>query len=160
MLSVKSFLCGFACAGLSLGLGVLSQMACARAEPGGDEVAVREVREFLREAGENEVRRDRAAAERLLADDFVRTGPHGEVWDKPRMLANFPEDDGAASRTVAFEDERIRVYGDVAVVTGLGVVNGAEKSGRVFKLRNRCTFVLVKSEGRWRAVATHQTRAD
>jgi len=156
-MSVKSFLCGFACAGLSLGLGVLSQIACARAEPGREEAAVRE---FLREAGENEVTRDRAAAEAMLADDFVRTGPRGEVWDKSQTLANYPAEDGAASRSAAFEDERIKVYGDVAVVTGLGVVKGAEKSGKTFELRNRCTFVLVKQGGRWRAVAAHQTRAD
>ncbi|HEV2761883.1 MAG TPA: nuclear transport factor 2 family protein, partial [Pyrinomonadaceae bacterium] len=104
--------------------------------------------------------RDRAAAERMLAEEFVRTGPRGEVWDRAQTLTNFPADDGTAGRSVHFEDERIRVYGDVAVVTGVGVLKGAEKSGGEFELRNRCTFVLVKSGGRWRAVAAQQTRAD
>ena len=163
-MNVRSFLYGFLCAGLSLGLGALSQIACARAEPAGDEAAgqraEREVRGVLREAAENEVRRDRAAAERLLADDFIRTGPRAEVWDKSQTLAHFPEDDGTSARSLRFEDERVRIYGDAAVVTGLGVLKGADKSGREFEIRNRCTFVMVKREGRWRAVAVHQTRAD
>jgi hypothetical protein len=118
------------------------------------------VREFLRVVGENEVRRDRAVAERTMADEFIRTGPRGEVWDRSQTLANFPTDDGSTARSVSFEDERVRVYGDTAVVTGLGRLKGTDKGGQPFEVRNRCTFVLVKRDGRWQAVAVHQTRAD
>ncbi|HYP54373.1 MAG TPA: nuclear transport factor 2 family protein [Pyrinomonadaceae bacterium] len=164
MLSLRSFLYGGAWAVLGLALGVLSQLACAHAGPAagesGGQTAEQEIRRVLREAEDNEIRRDRATAERLLADDFIRTGPHGEVWDRAQTLANFPADDGSKARSVAFEDERIRVYGDAAVVTGLGVLKGADKSGRPFEVRNRCTFVLVRRDGRWQAAAVHQTRAD
>lgn len=156
---------------LCLSLGALAQPSCGQAEtargqanatraesnPSGAEA---EVREFLRAAGENEVRRDRAAAERAMADEFIRTGPRGEVWDKAQTLANFTAGDGTSARAVTFEDERVRVYGDTAVVTGLGVMKGRDKGGRPFEVRNRCTFVLVKRDGRWQAVAVHQTRAD
>ena len=178
LMSVRRLLEVFGRGLLYVSLGALSQFACATAEaPRGKLVAQHagdgpqlsdsnttraeaEVREFLRAVTDNEINRDRAAAERLLADDFVRTGPHGEVWDRAQTLANFTTDGGSPPRTVNFEDERVRVYDDTAVVTGLGVLRGADRQGRASEVRNRCTFVLVRRDGRWQAVAVHQTRAD
>lgn len=171
LMSVRGLLDVTGRALLCLSLGALTQFSCGQAETARGQVnaaraesqpqtAEAGVREFLRLAGENEVRRDRALAERQLAEDFVRTGPRGEVWDRAQTLANFPSGDGTAARSVTFEDERIRIYGDTAVVTGLGVMKGKDKQGRPFEVRHRCTFVLVKRDGRWQAVAVHQTRAD
>jgi ketosteroid isomerase-like protein len=171
VMSVRSLLEVFGRGLLCLSLGALTQLSCGQAETARGQLkearaesnpqnAEAEVREFLRVLGENEVRRDRAVAERTLADDFVRTGPRGEVWDRAQTLANFPADDGTAARSVQFEDERIRVYGETAVVTGLGVLKATNKQGRPVEIRNRCTFVLVRRDGRWQAVAAHQTRAE
>lgn len=164
-MNARGFLYGCAWAVLGLGLGLSSQWACAHAGPASGETnqqtAEQEIRQLLREAADGEIRRDRAAAERLLADDFIRTGPRGEVWDRAQTLANFPAaDDGSTARSAHFSDERIRLYGDAAVVTGLGTLTGTDKHGRPFKVSNRCTFLLVRRNARWQAAAIHQTRAD
>lgn len=170
LMSVRSLSDVFGRGLLCLSLGALTQLSCGQTETARGQVntpraevnqrAEAEVREFLRAAGEMEVRRDRAVAASLLAEEFVRTGPRGEVWDRAQTLANFPTDDGTTARSVRFEDERIRLYGDTAVVTGLGVLKATDKHGRPIELRHRCTFVLVRRDGRWQAVAVHQTRAD
>lgn len=155
-MNIRSFTYGFGSVLLCLALGFMTQMACARVESGAGvgSASEQEVRAVLREASENELKRDRAVAERLMADDFIRSGPNGEVWDRAQTLANFPQAESSPLKSVEFKDERIRIYGDTAVVTGLGVANGAG-----FVVHNRCTFVLVKRDGRWQVVAIQQTRA-
>lgn len=159
----KNFIYGFGSALLGLTICLMSLVACGRAESrvelNGQESAEQEIRKLLREAGENEIKRDRAVAERIMADEFIRTGADGQVWDRARTLAEFPQ--GSSNiKSAEFQDERIRVYGDTAVVTGLGIAKGIEKSGGSFTVRNRCTFVLVRRGGRWQTVAVHQTHAE
>lgn len=160
-MNIRSFTYGFGSAFMCLALGFMTQMACARVGSGGGVGGgvEQEVRAVLREASENELKRDRAVAERLMAEDFIRTGPNGEVWDRAQTLANFPQAEASPLKSVEFKDERIRIYGDTAVVTGLGVARGQSTGGAGFVVHNRCTFVLVKREGGWQVVAIQQTRA-
>lgn len=161
-MNAKSFTFGFGSALICLALAFVSQLACARIDGGAagqGAPAEEQVRAVLREAAENEVKRDPAAAERLMAEDFIRTGPDGSVWNRAQTIAHFPQSDGSRLQSVEFKDERIRIYGDTAVVTGLGVARGQTKEGAGFVVNNRCTFVLVRRDGRWQAVAVQQTRA-
>jgi ketosteroid isomerase-like protein len=101
------------------------------------------------------VDRDRAALEQFYADEYISTDSEGLVWTKGQDIEI---DTAGASRLTSFkfEDLKLQVYGDVAVVTGRlfteGFVAGAPSQNL-----SRFTDVFVKRDGRWRCVATHNT---
>lgn len=63
------------------------------------------------------IRGDRARIEAETGDDYTTISRTGSIADKARMMASL-----ASGRTkvlsVALEDLQVRVYGDVAVLTG------------------------------------------
>ena len=54
------------------------------------------------------------------------------------------------------DDEKIRVYGDTAVVTYRSTVQ-AQRNAQDISSQRRVITVLVKREGRWQAVAQQST---
>ena len=101
------------------------------------------------------VRGDIAGIERETADDYTTTNATGSVSDKPRMMASL-----SSGRTkilsVALEDLRARVYGEVAVLTG--VYRDVSVSAGIERRTNaRFTRVFAKRNGTWQAVAYQQT---
>lgn len=117
-----------------------------------------EIQEFLRQVAEIEVRRDSEAFDRLAAPEFTRIGAEGEVWNKEQTLAYGRAPRSSTVQSIERRDETIRIYGDTAIVTGLGIARMRDSTGREFVVRNLCTFVLVKREGRWLCVSVQQTR--
>jgi len=101
------------------------------------------------------VRGDYARIERETADDYTTINGAGAVSDKPRMMASL-----ASGRTrvvsVALEDLNARVYGDVAVLTGIyrdvNVTAGVER-----RVNARFTRVFARKDGNWLAIAYQQT---
>jgi ketosteroid isomerase-like protein len=55
------------------------------------------------------------------------------------------------------EDFRVRVYGDMAVVTALTKTKG-KFMGQGFSTQERATDVFVKQDGRWHCVISQLTR--
>ena len=99
-------------------------------------------------------RNDVTAVERIIADDYVITaGAEGKVMDKKEDL------EPLHSGKVKFEsaeatDVNLRVFGNTAVVTGIGVF---KVTGVPTPFRERFTDVYVKRKGRWQPVASHTT---
>jgi uncharacterized protein (TIGR02246 family) len=97
---------------------------------------------------------DLAAVERIIADDYVITaGVEGKVMNKQQDLAPLH------SGRVKFEsaeatDVNVRVFGNTAVVTGIGVF---KVIGVPTTFRERFTDVYVKRKGRWQPVSSHTT---
>jgi ketosteroid isomerase-like protein len=100
--------------------------------------------------------RDTAALQRLHADEYIATDQEGAVWNKAEDI---DIDSKGASRVTSYklEDVKVRLYGDVAVVTGRnaskGTLLGNPVSGKV-----RFTDVFVKRDDRWQCVASQATR--
>jgi peptidylprolyl isomerase len=96
---------------------------------------------------------------RIEADDFTITYPDGSVRTRAeeveaqRKAANRPAD---PSRTSAVEDERVRVYGNIAVLTGVFVSNGGQQNTGA-TVRARYTDVYVRRGGVWQVVASQLT---
>jgi peptidylprolyl isomerase len=96
---------------------------------------------------------------RIEADDFTITYPDGSVRTKAqeveaqRQAAAGP---GTISRTSAVQDERIRVYGDTAVLTGVFVTSGGQQDPGA-TLKARYTDVYVRRGGVWQVVASQLT---
>jgi ketosteroid isomerase-like protein len=94
-----------------------------------------------------EERHDRAALDRIIADDFLGTGPGGNTVSKGDVIPL--EGTQAGGLSVTGQDIKVRVFGNAAVVIGRGVAKTQEKA------ELRFTVVFVKREDRWQMVAGH-----
>jgi uncharacterized protein (TIGR02246 family) len=98
---------------------------------------------------------DTAALSRLLAPDFVEISRLGTVRTRADNIRDIAS--GALHLTsVTYDSLTVRVYGDVAILTGIadntGTMRGFPFSGKV-----RYSRVFVRRDGRWQAVLMQQT---
>lgn len=103
--------------------------------------------------GKAYVQRDAALLDRILADDFTVTDAEGVTTTKAEEMADF-KSSNVVYESSTYEDAKVRVYGDTAVVAGRGTVKGRGKTA-VFHTQYFSTNVFVKRQGRWQAVASH-----
>lgn len=137
-----------------LSLAVVAAFAAALQPAPGDDVA--EFRQIARNLAAAYLRGDRAFVDALLTDDWTSTDYRGRTWTKVNVLAMF--DGQRPPMTKAEIDvDRVRLLGDVAVVTGRSVSTG-EVDGRAVTVTQRFTDVYVRRDGRWRVVASHGTQ--
>jgi ketosteroid isomerase-like protein len=96
---------------------------------------------------EAEDRIDRAALNRIIADDFLGTGPMGTTLSKTDVIPR--EGSGGHGLAISGQDLKVRVFGDTAIVTGRGVPKVQDRP------ELRITVVFVKRADRWQMVAGH-----
>ena len=90
---------------------------------------------------------DRAALNRIIADDFLGTGPMGSTVTKTDVIPG--EGTGAHGLAITGKDINARVFGDTAIITGRGVPKVQDRP------EMRFTVVFVKRADRWQMVAGH-----
>ena len=95
---------------------------------------------------ENEDRPD--VVQSILADDFVHVLPAGFI-SKEDHLAFLRKHPNAFPGSKHFEELRVRIYGEVAIATG--IVSTIHDSGAKAK-RTAFTDVFVRRDGKWLAV--------
>jgi len=122
--------------------------------PGRNEAA-EEVARMERQVGEAIARRDLVFLEPLFADDFEATISNGQVLTKAQTLAQVTSPDIEVESLVN-DAIRVRVFGDVAVVSARGVVRGRYR-GRDASSTFRYLRIWVRRSGRWQAVAAQST---
>jgi hypothetical protein len=118
--------------------------AQAPSTPAGERAAAEAgIREFFRELNQARLTRDRAALERLYADEFLWIHGSGLVADKASQIEEVLASDPSRPVPVAPHDELL-VYGDVAIARGprKAFVN---------------TSTYVKRGGRWQLVQIQGT---
>ena len=99
---------------------------------------------------------DVAALERILAPEFVTTDSDGRLMTRDQFFAR--RQSGQVTFTAYTQDDyKVRVIGEMAVVTGRSIVNG-RRDGKDWSEQNRWTDTFVRRNGRWQAVATHSSR--
>jgi ketosteroid isomerase-like protein len=96
--------------------------------------------------------RDVKALDAILADDFLDNAYNGKVFAKQEILARIAEG-GPTFPSLRLEEIRVRFRGDVAIVTGVNVVQipGPDP------YRVRFTDVFHRKSGIWRAVSAQET---
>jgi ketosteroid isomerase-like protein len=102
------------------------------------------------------VKGDWAKLEKETSDDYTLINMNGQMTNKAQMIEGFKS--GQNKLTVDdISDMTVRVYGDVAIVTGKadvkGTMGGKDATGQAMFTR-----VYVKAGGHWQAVALQQTR--
>jgi ketosteroid isomerase-like protein len=103
-----------------------------------------------------DIKRDPAALNRILAEDWVGIDFEGTVLNKTGALKGISSGSGSLESTV-LRDMKVRVYGNTAVVTGTdtekGEYHGKDSSGKYL-----WTDVFVRRDGRWQAVSSQSTK--
>lgn len=99
------------------------------------------------------IAKDRAACERMLADDFVLTSGRGVLMTKSEWLDAIGIFVG---ESFEWEDVRVRPFGDVAIVhcrtRQRASVAGQDWSGRFL-----ITDVWIRRNDRWQVASRHGT---
>jgi len=103
-----------------------------------------------------DVKKDFAAIERILADDFTNSGFDGEFANKAQFIESVKSGEDVVS-SYAYSDMKVRVYGDTAVVTYV------EKAKETFRGKDvsgtsRWTDTWVKRGDSWQCVASHGSK--
>lgn len=99
-------------------------------------------------------RGDVAGMESLLADDFVITVEDGSTFSKSGYIAH-NADSALHVEISEMTDVKVRMHGNVAVVTGAYHEKGTSK-GKPYESRDRATDVWMKNaNGAWQVIAAH-----
>ena len=97
--------------------------------------------------------RDGAALDRILADDFEAIYPGGRILRKADLIKTATNPARTVS-DIGWDDLKILVFGDVAVVRARSRIVGKTAEGD-FSSRNDYADVYVRRAGAWRAVSAH-----
>ena len=93
---------------------------------------------------------DRTVLERLMTDDYISNNADGSVTDRSQSIA--AAEAGFFSGTSnTSEDVKVRIYGDVAVITCTDTVVGK------FNGQFRHTSIWVKRKGNWQVLGWQGT---
>jgi len=96
---------------------------------------------------------DSKALDGLIADTFVSTDNDGTFMNKTEFLAD-NRDLSYAPSVMTNSDQRVFLYGNVAVVAGIYHAKGLNK-GKPFDHYGRFTDTWAYLNGKWVCVATH-----
>ena len=127
--------------------GTLMTIRTAQASPQDDEKAVAALDTEYQAAVKNN---DAATMERILADDFVLVTGRGKTFTKADLL----KEARAKFTTYEHQDEieqKVRVWGDTAVVTALLWVKGTE-GGKGFEYKLWFSDTYVRGLTGWKYV--------
>jgi ketosteroid isomerase-like protein len=118
----------------------------------------RELLKLEDEWSQASIKRDGAALPRFYADEYLFTDEDGVVTDKAKEMKNLTT--GVFRlESYKFDDMKVRVYGDVAIVTGRNTIKGMwDDIKRDVSGPYRFTDVFVRRDGRWQCVASQSSR--
>jgi ketosteroid isomerase-like protein len=94
---------------------------------------------------------------RLLADDWIVIATTGGIGEGKSIFADGIRSGFLTRKTFEISDPRVRLYGNVALVTTKVTTSGMLQS-KPFDVTERQTDVLVWKDGGWKSVLTHETK--
>ena len=145
--------------GLALGLIVsllITSVGISEAKPAGEptaENALAAEQEIARAMGNN----DADGITRFLTDDWAVIATSGGVGEGKSIFADGIKSGYLTRKTFEISEPRVRLYGDVALVTTKVQTSGMFQ-GKPFDVTERQTDVLVWKDGGWKCVLTHETK--
>ena len=100
---------------------------------------------------------DAVFADLFLADDYMGTDEHGDIRNKAQKITEIKA--GAhLSTSGLLNNIKVRVYGDMAVVTGRHIMKGLFQS-KGYSSPYLWTDTFIRRDGRWQCVASHESKA-
>ena len=135
---------------LTFGLLVCLTIRLAAQEPAGAASQVRKLEEKWTAAYKD---RKIDLLSSLLAEDFVITVEDGNTYSKAGYITH-SADSSVRVEVAKLSDLRVRLHGNVAVVTGAYHERG-QSNGKPYEYHDRLTDVWMKVGGAWQVVASH-----
>ncbi len=102
------------------------------------------------------VRKDRAAIEANMADDFRQIDSRGNLETKQSFVDGLVAPD-LVIHPYTVEELDVRIYGDVALLSGRTRMTG-EFGGEPFTNHYRYIDVYVRRDGRWQVVSVQVSK--
>lgn len=102
---------------------------------------------------------DGVGIERLLADDWAVITTKGEVGEGKTIFPSGIKSGYLIRKTFEISEPRVRLYGNVAVITALVKTSGVIH-GKPFDIRERQTDVLHWQDDGWKSVLTHESKIE
>jgi ketosteroid isomerase-like protein len=114
-----------------------------------------ELKALDRQWNEAYPKKDTAALDRIIADDWLCVDGSGLIVTKKLLLERISSGPNF-SESHKFDEITFRVFDKTAIVTGR--LSGEDRRGdETFSFEQRYTRVYIKRENRWQAVATQVT---
>lgn len=114
-----------------------------------------ELRQIENQWKEALLNQDTNVLKQILADDVVITTSNGVIESKSEFEADI-KSDARKYQSLAFEDVKVSIYGNTAVVTGRAIVSD-RSFGQESNHPGRFTRVYVKEQDQWKMVASQST---
>jgi hypothetical protein len=105
--------------------------------------------------GQALVRGDTVVLSRMIAPEFIEISRFGRLRARADNMREIASGD-LKLLTVNYDSLTVRIYGDVALLTGIAA-NAGTFHGFPFAGKIRYTRLFVRRDGRWQAVAMQQT---
>jgi ketosteroid isomerase-like protein len=102
------------------------------------------------------VEHDREVIEATLSDDWAVIDPAGRVLSKAQVIEEGFESGSRKIESGTIDDVKVRLFNDVAVVTGRTIATGSYQ-GASMTVKLRFTDVCVKRGDDWQVVASQAT---
>lgn len=99
---------------------------------------------------------DRETIDAILSDDWTVIDPAGRVLTKAQVIAEGFESGTRKIESGAIDEVKVRLFNDVAVVTGRTIAQGSYE-GTSVSVNLRFTDVCVKRGNGWQVVASQAT---
>jgi ketosteroid isomerase-like protein len=136
-------------------LVVSLSMACAAAARAQSvNTAEKEVLQALYASDEAADKRDVATLERLTADEYIWHASTGIVQTKAQTIAETMAG-GSTWNVRKYDGLKVRIYGDIAIVTGTFLIEGTSTTYR--QGARLITRIFVRRDGRWQDLGGQAT---
>jgi ketosteroid isomerase-like protein len=133
---------------------LLPVFGVARADTPSVEQSLMQMERDWTQAG---LKKDAAALDKIIADDWVAISYDGKSYTKAEVMADL-KSGASATQSIELGPMKVRVFGDTAIVTGSdtekSTYKGKDTSGKYV-----WTDVFVKRKGHWQAAASQSTKA-
>lgn len=127
----------------------------ARAQPQSDPTAV--LADIEQQLTKLVLSGDQAGYGAFLTDDWSVINTDGRILTKDQVLREMFVTGERRIDAIAVDDVKVRLLGDVAIVTGRTVASGVVR-GTTITATLRFTDVFVRHNGRWQIAASQGTR--
>lgn len=124
-------------------------LLCAGTTSNAQNSAEKEVQKAMDDNFTAIIHQDAVALNRQYTDDYFRIGDTGKVTGKSEFIASATNPDYEITKLEA-SDVKIRVYGNIAVVTELVSATGGRKGETHTAHSSRQTVVWLKQDGVWK----------
>lgn len=105
-----------------------------------------------------QVKGDRAALEKVLADDYLLINSRDQREDKADFIRDYTAP-GFTMEPFTIDDQVIRVWDDGAVLGGVVTMKGMSE-GKPYSVRLRFSDIWAKRNGKWQVIFTHANRVE